>query len=112
MSGLTQIRIYKQGLNRLQQFSKIVNNSTKAAIAYISTSTAFHLIVDISLTSLILVGMIIGVARSTELGQFGVIILYLFFISQAVSWSLRQALLVESLMVSAQRILQFKYFEK
>ena len=42
-SGLTQIRIYKQGMNRLQHFSVIVNHSLKAAISYGSVARGYGL---------------------------------------------------------------------
>ena len=43
-------------------------------------------------------------------GLYGVTAVYLVTISELMHWTLRQSLLVESLMLSAARIMKFKEF--
>jgi Na+-translocating ferredoxin:NAD+ oxidoreductase RnfA subunit len=60
------------------------------------------------------IGMMIGIAQSnpSNSGLYGVTVVYLITISDVFQWIMRQMILVESLMVSAERILQFDHFEQ
>jgi len=59
-------------------------------------------------------GMLMGISQisAANSGLYGVTIVYLITISDVMQWILRQVILVESLMVSAERILKFDEFER
>ena len=52
----------------------------------------------------------IGLISAENRALFGVTAVYLITICDLIQWILRQIILVESLMVSAERILQFQHF--
>ena len=59
-------------------------------------------------------GMMMGISLISfeERGLYGVTAVYLITICDMTQWILRQVILVESLMVSAERVLQFQLFER
>ena len=60
------------------------------------------------------IGMMMGAALISvqDRGLYGVTAVYLITICDMMPWILRQIILVESLMVSAERVLQFQLFDK
>ena len=59
-------------------------------------------------------GVVIGITQlsSADVGLYGVTVVYLITISEYLSWILIQIILVESLMVSAERILELDSLER
>ena len=96
LSGLTQIRVYDQRKNRLQQFSSLVNKSARTAISFDVVSRGFAFYESVLMILFVLVGMVLGVsiALEHELGLYGVIVLYLSSTSEYFSWNLRQITVV------------------
>jgi uncharacterized membrane protein len=75
-------------------------------------SRGFGFYETITTIFLMMAGMLMGISQITAAnsGLYGVTIVYLITISDVMQWILRQLILVESLMVSAERILQFDEF--
>lgn len=59
-------------------------------------------------------GMLLGILflKDESAHLYGITVVYLVTISDSFQWILRQIVLVESLMISAVRILQFENFEQ
>ena len=73
-------------------------------------SAAFGFYETLIAIVMIAVGIVMGIAQiSPEDGAlYGVTVVFLITISEYLHWILRQIILVESLMVSAERILQIE----
>lgn len=114
ISGLVQIRVYNQRLPKLQQFSHIINRSSKASICFDMVSRGFGFYSTIGSIALMFFAMILGVVSLREETRtlYGVTVIYLITICDLFQWILRQIITAESLMVSAQRILEFEHFQK
>ena len=75
-------------------------------------SKAFAFYESFVSNSLMLAGLMMGIEliSAENSGLYGVTAVYLVTISELMHWTLRQSLLVESLMLSAARIMKFKEF--
>ena len=106
INGLTQIRIYKQKLNKMQQFSENINSITKSGIAYEMMMRGFGFFDSFILMLLLVLGMYLGVAFTSpnQSGLFAITILYLVSICELFQWTLKQIIATEGIMVSAERM--------
>ena len=83
ISGLTQIRVFGQRKDKLQRFSKIINDSTKAIIGFDVVSRGFGFYETLISICLMFAGMIMGIALVSNSGSglYGVAVVYLVTIS-------------------------------
>ena len=109
LSGLVQIRIYGRRKNLISKFTKLINDSTKAAIAFGIVSRGFGFYVFfLGGIVLMAIGMEVGIQHSSSIdgGLYGVIVIFLILFSELLQWFLRQAITIESLMLSSERAFQ------
>ena len=114
MNGLTQIKIYNQRSANIEKFGSIINKSTKATIGYDLVSRGFGYYQTLISNILLAIGVLMGVAiiNTQDKGLLGITIVYLVLISEFSHWILKQLLLIESLMVSAKRMLMITTLPK
>lgn len=100
-----QIRTYNRRKDLIHQFSKIVNRSTKALVAFDVVSRGFGFYETIINICLMFIGMMVGIYQSSteNSGLYGVTVIYLVSFSELFQWLLRQAITTESLMISYER---------
>ena len=106
---MVQIRIYGRRKNLINKFTKLINNSTKASIAFDVVSRGFALyIFFLGGIILMAIGMEVGIQQSSSInsGLYGVTVIFLIQFSELLQWYLRQAITVESLMLSSERAFQ------
>lgn len=87
-----------------------MNRSSKAIMGFDVASRGFAFYETIISLLLMLAGLMMGInlIDAEDAGLYGVTAVYLITISEFMQWILRQTILVESLMVSAARILQLR----
>ena len=95
--GLVQIRTYGRRRSLINKFTKLINNSTKASIAYDVVSRGFGFyIFFLGGIVLMAIGMEVGIQQSSPInsGLYGVTVIFLIQFSDILQWSLRQAITV------------------
>jgi ATP-binding cassette subfamily C (CFTR/MRP) protein 4 len=109
INGLLQIRVYNQRMSRIQEISEIINKSTKGSISADLTTRGFAFSISFIALCFMLLGMLFSLyllnPHKTHL--YSVSVIYFITISEGSQWLLRQFIVVEGLMVSAERILRF-----
>lgn len=65
MSGLTHVKTFNRRRNFIEQFSQIINKSSKASISFDVVTRAFCFLCNIFSLIFMLVCMIIGINQST-----------------------------------------------
>jgi len=97
LNGLVQIRTYGRRRSLINKFTKLINNSTKASIAYDVVSRGFGFyIFFLGGIVLMAIGMEVGIQQSSPInsGLYGVTVIFLTQFSDLLQWSLRQAITV------------------
>jgi len=105
ISGLVQIRIFGRRTSLLRDFTKAVNNMTRASLCYWNCSRGFGAYVSYFSIIVLIIGYMIGVYNSTieTSGLYGVSVVFLVQINDYLQWFLRQIIVMESVMVSVER---------
>lgn len=109
LNGLIQIRTYVRRKTLMEQFTKLINNSTKASIAFDVVSRGFGFYTFLlGGVVLVAIGMEVGIQQSssTNGGLYAVTVIFLVQFSELLQWFLRQTITVESLMLSSERAFQ------
>jgi ATP-binding cassette, subfamily C (CFTR/MRP), member 4 len=96
ISGLAQIRVYNRRTVRMQEFSELINRSSKSAIGFDIVARGFGFYETILSIVLMLVGMMMGVSISNpdNSGLYGVAVIYLIAVSERLRWIMKQIILV------------------
>jgi len=92
----------------ISQFAKLIDNTTRAAIAFDITARGFMFYITLFGILLMAVGMELGIWHSTPInaGLYGITVIFLVQFSEFVYVILRQVLVVEVLMMSSERAFQ------
>jgi ABC-type multidrug transport system fused ATPase/permease subunit len=109
LNGLVQIRIYGRRKHLISKFTRIINSSTKASIAFDIVSRGFGFYVFfLGGTLLMAIGMEVGIQQTSSInsGLYAVTVIFLVQFSELLQWFLRQTIAVESLMLSSERAFQ------
>jgi hypothetical protein len=108
-----QIKTYNRRKNLIEQFSEIMNKSTKAAISFDMVSRGFGFYETIFGIALMFIGMSIGVSQSnpSNSGLYGVAVIFLFNFCDLFQWFLRQIITTDSLLISYERANQITNLE-
>lgn len=114
VTGTTQIKLHELQQNRLQEFSTIINDSSKATIAYDITSRGFGYYASLMSLLLMLFGLMFGITFSTSDNNrlFLISVIYLTMICESLQYTFAMNLICEGLMVSAERLLVFAKLNK
>jgi len=97
LNGLVQIRIYGRRKHLISKFTKLINNSTKAAIAFDIVARGFGVYIFLlGGFALMAIGMTVGIQQSSPInsGLYGVTVIFLIQFSELLQWSLRQTIQV------------------
>ena len=105
ISGLIQIRVFKQRGRLLAEFAHKVNESLRANLCFWILSRAFGAFVNYLAIIVMTVGWMIGIIEVSpeNAGLYAVSVVFLIQISDYLQWFLRQLVVLESLMVSVER---------
>ena len=105
ITGLIQIRVFRQRARLLAEFAHQINQSLRANLCFWILSRAFGAFVNFFAIIIMTVGWIIGIIQLTpeNAGLYAVSVVFLIQISDYLQWFLRQLVVLESLMVSVER---------
>lgn len=106
ISGLVQIRTYNRRKSLINQFSHVMNKSTKAAISFDLVTRAFGFYQTFIGLVLMFIGINIGVSQSNSSnnGLFGVTVIFLVNFSDTFQWCMKRTINTESFMISYERV--------
>ena len=95
-NGVTQIKLYGQAGPRMEQFSKIMNESTQASLSFEMIARALGFYETIFSILLIAVGSVMGLIQIDPENKalYGVSLVYLITINEYLQWTTRQMILV------------------
>ena len=105
MRGIIPIQTYGQVKRFTNNFIDSLNISLEGSICFIIIERAFGVFVYYVTVLILLAGMELGAIgiNSTNSILYGVQILYIFRLSQVIQLFLRQLIIMEGLMISAER---------